>query len=251
MAKLLPLLVPVTPGASHPVSLVCIPHAGSGAALFHPWRPLGRVASVWAVRFPGRENRIAEPPLTSIHAMADALAAPVSQIPGQAMLLFGHCSGALVAYELATRLARLRPQLDDLLLIISSQRAPFGRGELAGESVARIPQSELVERLRALGGTPEAVLQNPRLMALMEPTIRADLLAVEQYRPKVPQVLPYDIVVIAAKGDQVISEDSLTAWRHCTSGSFEIKWFDGEHFFIKDDKALPAYLAQIIQSMRQ
>src|SRR3954447_26751260 len=98
------LLVPVTPGASHPVSLICIPHAGAGAALYYPWRPLSQVASLWAVRFPGRENRLAEPALTSIHAMADALAASVAKIPARAMVLFGHCSGALVAYELAIRL---------------------------------------------------------------------------------------------------------------------------------------------------
>lgn len=244
-----PLLVPVAPSAPHPVSLVCIPHSGAGAALFYPWRPLSEVASLWAVRFPGRENRIAEPFLTSIHAMADALVDPVAQIPGCATMLFGHCSGALVAYELAIRLARIYPQSADLRLVISSQRAPFGRGELTGDGVAHMSQPDLIARLRELGGTPDGVLESPRLMALMEPIIRADLLAVERYRPTAPEVLPYDITVVAAKSDRVISEDSLNAWRQCTSGSFEIKWFDGQHFFIENAEGLTTYLAQMLQSM--
>lgn len=244
------LLVPLTPGTSHPVSLVCIPYAGAGAALFYPWRPLSQVASIWAVRFPGRENRISEPFLTSIHEMADALAASVAQIPGRAIMLFGHCSGALVAYEVAIRLARIYPPPTDVRLVISSQRAPFGRGDLTGESVARISRPDLVALLRQLGGTPEGVLQNSRLMELMEPIIRADLLAVERYRPAAPEILPYDIVVVAAKSDRVISQDSLNAWRQCTSGSFEIKWFDGQHFFIENDETLTAYLAQMLRSMR-
>jgi surfactin synthase thioesterase subunit len=244
------LLVPITPEASHPVSLVCIPHAGAGAGFFYPWRPLGEVASLWAVRFPGRENRISEPFLTSIDAMADALVPSVVQIPAQAMMLFGHCSGALVAYELAIRLARIHPQSVNLRLVISSQPAPFGRGDLASESVAQLSQPALFALLRKLGGTPEGVLESSRLMSLMEPIIRADLLAVEQYRPAAPEVLPYDITVLAAKSDQAISDSSLSAWRQCTSRSFEINWFDGQHFFVEHDEALIAYLAQSLRSMR-
>jgi surfactin synthase thioesterase subunit len=243
-----PLLVPVTPGASRPVSLICVPHAGAGAAFFHPWRRLGEVASVWAARFPGRENRIAEPPLTSIHAMADALAASVATIPARAMVLFGHCSGALVAYELAVRLARTHPR-PAVRLVISSQPAPFGLGEPNGVSVARMSQPDLVAYLRRLGGTPEGVLANPRLMALMEPILRADLLAAEQYRPAAPEILPYDITVVAAMSDRAVSGDSLAAWQRCTNASFEIKWFDGQHFFIEGNDALIAYLEQTFRSM--
>jgi surfactin synthase thioesterase subunit len=117
--------------------------------------------------------------------------------------------------------------------------------------VAQISQAELARRLRALGGTPEAVLENPRLMALMEPTIRADLLAAEQYRPPAREALPYDIVVLAATGDQAIRADSLQAWRDCTTGSFQIKWFEGQHFFVtKDGTAVVEYLAEMLRSMR-
>lgn len=246
-----PLLVPLTPGAPHPVSLVCIPHAGAGVAGFYPWRELGRFAALWAVRFPGRESRLAEPPLTTIYEMAEVLAPPVSEIAARSIVLFGHCSGALVAYELANRLAELHPRATDLRLVLSSQRPPFGRPAPAGQSVARISQAELANRLRALGGTPEAVLENPRLMALMEPTIRADLLAVEQYRPPAREALPYDIVVMAASGDQAIPADSPQAWRDCTTGSFQIKWFEGQHFFItKDGRAVVDYLAEMLRSMR-
>lgn len=245
-------LVPLTPGVSHPISLICIPHAGAGVASFYPWRELGRFAALWAVRFPGRESRLAEPPLTTIYEMAEALVTPVSKLAAVSIVLFGHCSGALVAYELAHRLTEIYQGPRDLRLVLSSQAAPSVRREPAGESVARISHEELASRLRALGGTPEAVLKNPRLMAVMEPAVRADLLAVERYRPPEREKLPYDILMMAASGDHAIPADLLLEWRHCTAGSFRIKWFEGQHFFITKDggEAAVEYLAEILRSMR-
>ncbi len=246
-----PLLISLTPAASHPVSLVCIPHAGAGVTAFHPWRALGGLAELWAVRFPGRESRLSEPPLATIEEMAEVLAPAVSKIAARSIVVFGHCSGALVAYELASRLAELRPGASGLRLVLSSQPAPSGRPASAGESAARISRAELTRRLRALGGTPEAILENPGLMALMEPVIRADLLAAQQYRPPPREALPYDITVLAATSDQAISADSLQAWRDYTTGTFQIKWFEGQHFFFtKDGTAVVDCLAEILQSMR-
>jgi surfactin synthase thioesterase subunit len=246
-----PLLVPLAPAASHPVSLVCIPHAGAGATAFHSWRALGSLAGLWAARFPGRESRLAEPPLTTIEEMAGVLAPAVSKITTRSIVLFGHCSGALVAYELASRLTELRPAASDLRLVLSARPAPFGRPASAGESVARISMAELAGRLRALGGTPEAILENAALMALMEPVIRADLLAAEQYHPPAREALPYDITVLAATSDQAISADSLQAWRDHTTGTFQIKWFAGQHFFVtKNGTAVVEYLAEMLRSMR-
>lgn len=246
-----PLLVSLAPAASHPVSLVCIPHAGAGVTAFHSWRALGRFAALWAVRFPGRESRLAEPPLATIDEMAEVLAPAVSKITARSVVLFGHCSGALIAYEVANRLTELRLGPSDLRLLLSSQPAPFGRPAPAGETAAQISQAELARRLRALGGTPEAILENPGLMALMEPVIRADLLAAEQYRPPAREALPYDIAVLAATSDQAISEDSLQAWRDYTTGSFQIKWFEGQHFFVaQGGSAVVDYLAEMLRSMR-
>lgn len=246
-----PLLVSLAPAASHPVSLVCIPHAGAGVTAFHSWRALSGFAALWAVRFPGRESRLTETPLTTIEEMAEVLAPAVSKIATRSIVLFGHCSGALVVYELASRLAELRLGASDLRLVLSSQPAPLGRPASGGESAAQISQAELARRLRALGGTPEAILENPRLMALMEPVIRADLLAAEQYRPPAREALPYDITVLAATSDQAISADSLQAWRAYTTGSFQIKWFEGQHFFVtKDGTAVVDYLAEMLRSMR-
>lgn len=246
-----PLLVSLAPAASHTVSLVCIPHAGAGVTAFHSWRALGRFAALLAVRFPGRESRLAEPPLTTIDEMAELLAPAVAKIAARSVVLFGHCSGALVAYEVANRLAERRLGASDLRLVLSSQPPPLGRQAPGGEVAAQISLEELARRLRALGGTPEAILENPRMMALMEPAIRADLLAAERYRPPAREALPYDITVLAATRDQAVSVDSLQAWRDCTTGSFEIKWFEGQHFFVtKGGATVVEYLAEMLRSMR-
>src|SRR5258708_14407398 len=107
--------------------LICLPHAGAGASLFfngaEPLQTAG--IELRAVQYPGRENRLSEPLLASTEAMVAAMVTVWPQMSsGQPCALFGHSMGALLAYELAVALARLRVPNPPQRLFISGRNPP-------------------------------------------------------------------------------------------------------------------------------
>ena len=93
--------VPLSQPSPAAVHLLCVPYAGGGAAVFRHWPALlPPTLAVSAIRLPGRESRIGEPPLADIGQMvtaaADDLAADTAT--GRPYALFGHSFGALVAF---------------------------------------------------------------------------------------------------------------------------------------------------------
>ena len=89
------------------VPLFCFPHAGGAASYFHPWSAsLAPGIEVLAVQYPGREDRAAEPCVTNITDLADQIYAALgSSLPGT-FAFFGHSMGAILAFEVARRIAR-------------------------------------------------------------------------------------------------------------------------------------------------
>src|SRR3954470_18640700 len=90
-----------------PVRLVCFPYAGGSASFYFPYaRDLSPHTEVLAVQYPGRQDRRHEPGCAGIGRLADAIA---DVLPGQderPYAFFGHSMGAVVAFEVALRLAQ-------------------------------------------------------------------------------------------------------------------------------------------------
>ncbi len=242
-------LVNILPADPHDSAIVCIPQAGGGAASFVPLaRILQGDAEVWAARFPGREGRIRERPLTSIEDMAGSLIDTVRGIGARNIIFFGHCSGAYVAYELAAMLAAESRQWPNAWLVVSGQVAPAESGEVGGMEAGG-PRRGLADALRDLGGTPEALFEYPELWELLAPAIEADFRAAERYGvPRQRRRLTMPIAVLAGRDDEFLRDSDLLAWRRCTTGCFRMQLFDGDHFFLsRQVQAIGQYLMALLR----
>ena len=213
-------------------ALICIPHAGGGAATFAAWaRPLRSTATVWAARLPGRESLIREEPLQTVEQMAEILARALERLPASELTLFGYCSGALIAYELAHRLTAGGDERVKRL-VVGSRLAP------APDGASQSPQSEITRTetlsfLRRMGGTDSEILNNPEYVSLIAPALISDAAAALRYRPPASRD-KYSIPIVAIGGmlDVNVREADLMTWKACTSGSFSIHQFAGDHFFL-------------------
>lgn len=204
---------------------------------------------VCPVQLPGRENRITEPRLTSVHNVAELAAEALSPYFDLQFAFFGHSLGALIAYELTQTLKRTRA-LQPQHLIVAAHRAPQASFPIA--PTWNLPDEELKERLETLNGTPKEVLEHEELLELMLPLIRADFRLDETYAHPVDYT-PVDcpITAFGGKQDAETSESSLRDWNEVTHGSFELRMLDGDHFFIHSQSAaLIDEVGRILSSLR-
>jgi|WetSurMetagenome_2_1015567.scaffolds.fasta_scaffold31754_3 medium-chain acyl-[acyl-carrier-protein] hydrolase len=210
--------------------LFCFPHAGGSASFFAPWVSMASNAiEVCPVELPGRGSRIREEAFHELAPMVDALVTelrPWLQLP---FAFFGHSMGALIAYELSRELAGRAAQTP-VSIYVSGNAAPH------------IPQREtpvhgleddaFVRELRRLGGTPDAVLENRELLALLLPVLRSDFAVCETYCHQNGSPLACPIVAFGGLSDRFISAEALKAWAGHTSASFCCHLMPGGHFYL-------------------
>ncbi|MCK9920722.1 alpha/beta fold hydrolase [Frankia sp. AgPm24] len=212
--------------------LVCFGHAGGGATFYRWLAELdgdveGGVEVVLA-QYPGRENRVLENMPATMAALVDEV---VPLLPPGPLALFGHSMGALVAYEVARRLAQ---PADLRALIVSGRPAP---GWQVSHTLHQRSDAELVELVRDLGGTDAAVLDHPELRARMVAVMRADLRLVEGAAPVVDGALTAPVHAMAGLADRAAPPEQMIGWAGVTRGAFALTTFPGGHFYLVDQAA--------------
>lgn len=215
-----------------PFRLICFPHAGASASMYRDWD--GRFPpdlDVLAVQLPGRENRIAEPPIDAIHPLVDAAHAGLASLLDRPYALFGHSMGALLAYELIRRLRSVGHPLPEVLFV-SGYPAPHLPEPADDDLVHTLDDRALIERMRSFDGTPDAVLDDPELCLMLLPAVRADFKVCETYRHDAGEPLPVDIVAFAGRDDTEAPPMSMAAWHELNDGTFTLHRVEGHHFFL-------------------
>lgn len=222
------------PGNSGRMRLYCFSYAGGNAATYMQWQSLiDPSVEIYAIQLPGRGNRYAEPPLTSLPELIKQLAPMIANNSHLPFAFFGHSLGGLVAFELA-RYLQLHQLPVPFHLFVSGCHAPQQRNE--NKHIHTLPDEELIAVLKDYNGTPPHILAHRELMAMVLPAIRADFSLSENYRYQPGLLLTCPIAVLAGYKDDHQAPEQLTDWQKETGKPCEIQWFDGDHFFIESER---------------
>lgn len=223
----------VNPGAS--LRMFCFPYAGGGASVYYNWlRALPPSVEVCPVQLPGREHRLCETPFTQLPDMVGAVRDIITPSLDKPFALYGHSMGGLVAYELA-RLLRREGGPQPQRLFVSGCRAPHLA--VPDKITYNMPEAELLEEIRTLNGTPSEVLENPELMQILLPILRADFEVVEtyEYTPEPPLDCP--ISAFGGLEDENVEHRHLEGWREHTTAACSVRMMRGDHFFLRPAQA--------------
>ncbi len=221
-------LAEITTTAAADRVLYAIPHAGAGiAAVKRTCRALGHLLDTVAVRLPGREALMNIEPFTDLDLLADALTEQVAGHAGErSVLLYGHCSGGVIGYEVARRLA----PGSVTGLIVSSQEAP---DRIPVHRAWTLPRPEFLALVAADGYLPEEILSHPELAELVEPALRADYQAVETHTSSM-EVITAPVLALLGTQDRKVAADDVAAWARVTSGGFRLEYLPGGHNLLQD-----------------
>lgn len=241
------------PAALPPVQLFCFAHAGGAASLYRRWQQaLPRGVAVIALDLPGHGLRRALPPHTDWPSLIESLCADwrARRDLSLPFAVFGHSMGSLVAHEL---LHALRAQ---------GEAAPVWFGASASVAPSRrasethwlgCTHQQLVDKLRSLGGTPEALLNDHDFIELLMPAFRADFHLCGTYPSVFPDAsgrppLDCPLTVFTGSDDPATAQaEKLAPWRDTTRGECAFHAFAGGHFYL-DTEPEPV-LARVASSL--
>ncbi|CAM3801991.1 Oleoyl-(Acyl-carrier-protein) hydrolase [Nocardiopsis rhodophaea] len=184
------------------------------------------------MQYPGRQERRTEPLIDDLIELADRISEELPAWLDRPTAFLGHSMGASLAFEVARRLERNGSRIECLLL--SGRQAPrpsaHGGARILGDD-------ELVEEMRKLSGTNDAVLEDPEIVRMVLPAIRSDYRALATYRYLDGGDVSCPIVALVGDKDPKVTVEGAKAWCEFTSGLFRLEVFPGGHFFLSDHES--------------
>lgn len=199
-------------------ALVCLPWAGAGASPYRAWAPVfAGLLALYGVRFGGRESRIGEPPPASVAAAVGEVVTAVGQLPHPGIHVLGHCSGAIIAFEVARALRGANGRVRGLTVVGQVAPSRLADSPLEGDPTRFIPAEFRGE---------------PDLVELLAPVIAADTRAVAGYEYEPGPPLGVAITAIRSALDDELSDAELRHWAAETTARCDVQLLAGaDHLF--------------------
>jgi surfactin synthase thioesterase subunit len=230
------------------IELFAFPHAGAGSTVFKYLREDLSGTGITAVPavLPGRERRLAETPYKDMSSLLVGFEEMAREDGYAAFMddyaLLGHCSGALVAYEIA-RLLERGPCRDPRLLVACSCPPP---PRVRNTGMSELSTEELFRRTASMGGTPDRLMTNPDFLEMVERPLRADWVLFDGYVHEPTPKLSTPILAVRGVSDPDIRPGDLELWRDETDGGFATTELQSGHWALTE--AGSAELAQAVQA---
>ncbi|MBD0672528.1 thioesterase II family protein [Streptomyces sp. CBMA156] len=226
--------LPRPPGET-PSRIFCLPYSGAGASMFSRWPDAAGGTGLCPVQLPGRENRLREPHFGTYEQLAEDLVEALLPAMDRPFGLFGHCSSALIAFQVAVVLHR-EGLPTPRRLFCSSQVAPH---EGPYGSYLTMTDEQLRAELVALSDSE----LDDSVLDLVTEVLRADVEANKAYRPAGPVLLDTAITTIGWSADHEVAPERMGGWDQYSEKVHRVVLPGVHHTFLDAPDALLAQFA--------
>ncbi|UNO41470.1 alpha/beta fold hydrolase [Streptomyces sp. MST-110588] len=233
---------PARPAAE--LRLLCFPYAGGGSSIFRGWSALlDERVEVCPVLLPGREERFSEPPMTRMEELVPLLARNLAGWFDKPFALFGHSLGGGIAFALARYLCENGlPRPAHVFLSGCVPHPAKSRRHL-------LPDAGLLAEIRDMNGAPPEFLNNPELIELLLPMMRADFELAQSGLPEPGEMLALPVTAFAGTSDPEAAHHHVKEWAQHVSGPFESYELPGDHFFLHDAGPLLGIVDRVLSTV--
>jgi len=207
--------------------LYCFPHSGASPGEYLRWGDRLPDIEVLGLQYPGRGNRMAEPPFTQMSDLVNAIVAEATfDTP---FVFFGHSLGALTAYETA-RTLRDSGRAQPAFLLVSALRAPH----MAHMRAHELDDSQLMGSIeKNFGPLSTAINEDPELRQATLACLRADSTILETYCPT--PAPPMDFPILALGGESDEETVYLPTWADYSTHPLTRHILPGDHFYLRQE----------------
>jgi surfactin synthase thioesterase subunit len=222
--------------------MFCFPFAGAGAQSYgFLAKALKGLVEVRPARLPGRESRLKERVPASLLELVDQLEAVIRPLLQRPFLFYGHSMGAVLAFEIASRLD-MKPEA----LFVSGARAPIARlGWIAPPDPT---DDDLLKEVERLGMSLGDLGEDPNARRLILEPLRADAAMFRRYEFMPREPIDARIFAYGGDADVNVPLEQLERWREHTLAACTIRSFSGDHFFMSHQPFLQQ-LRQDVESV--
>ena len=211
------------------INIFCLPFAGGSKYSYNEYSNIvSDEIRLIPIEIPGRGSRIRETLCTDIDHIVHDIFHQIKDRLDEPYAIYGHSMGALLGYLLTKQISRHALNFPKHL-IFTGRKAPSVSNKKAFTYL--LPKAEFVKELVVLGGSPAEVLDNEDLINFYEPIIRADFMAVENYKYEASPPLDIPITVMFGT-EEDFTRAQAEAWQRETTTRLELIQFPGGHFFI-------------------
>lgn len=217
------------------LKLFCFPYAGAGPVVYRNW-PLSLPAQVElvALRYPGRESRLREKSFTSLRPMLDNIFTEITPYLDRPFAFFGHSLGGLIAFEL-TRMLRSKQAPIPKHLFISSRRAAHLPDRYP--PLHTLNDDDFTQMVQQrYSGIPDIIMNDPDLLELFLPILKADFSVLETYQYTPDQPLDMPVSTFVGQHDPGTSLQDIMAWQDQTLRQISVQTFPGGHFYLQNQQ---------------
>ena len=182
---------------------------------------------------PGRDARVDETPISDMSALVEALVPEMAPLATAQYALFGHSTGAFIAFELAHALSELGHPPSHLF--VSAQRGPSLPNP--AKPIYNLPEQEFLNQvLGRYASIPKLLLEQDDLMKIVLRTLRADFTLNETYQYCERDRLNCPVTAFSGTQDANVSSAQVKLWGAETSGRFTLLGINGGHFFHQESR---------------
>jgi surfactin synthase thioesterase subunit len=225
-------------GEGNQVNFICFPYAGGSPSVFAPWKTeMPKGVNFFPVLYPGRELRKNDLMPDSIDAFVEAFVDQTMELYENDFILFGHCTGTLIAYKVLLEIRR-RLGKEPLCLVASgseSLKYTMTRERELGKTI--LDDQELIKQMRHYDLVDAETAKSPLFKKYYLPIYQMDLKMLSSYDYKENPPLECPIHVLYGDEDPTLRNEAIKDWTCFSNGQVTFQTFSGTHFYFARDKA--------------
>lgn len=208
---------------------ICFYHAGGSAISYKKWVDFEPDVVFAPIELPGRGVRAKEACICDFTELVEQLVPIVKEaVARRSYSIFGHSLGSALAFKVEHLLEK-RYNLQARKLIVAGRHGP----NIEDPSSFRIEMGEkaLVEEIKSLNEETAHIYDNQDFLDYFLPIIHNDYKLHEDFRYE-DELVQADICAHAGSEDTFSGYKYMKEWEKVTQGSFTIREFTGNHFFV-------------------